>query len=176
VAEALVGEGFDALLHGRLSEEEYLNALISQHGWHISSRRLMEIIRRNFHEAVPGMDEVLKRLSESFSLVLLSDHAREWILYIEANYDFFDLFLRRFYSFELNSTKIQPSTFVTVLERLTVRPAQCLFIDDHERNIEVARSVGIRAIRFTGVERLLLDLKNQGITIECSGSSAAGGR
>ena len=162
VAKALVGEGFDELLHGRLSEEEYLTDLISHHGWHISSLRLMEIIRRNFHEVVPGMDEILKRLSERFSLVLLSDHAREWILYIEANYDFFNLFLRRFYSFELNSTKIQSSTFVTVLEKLGVGPALCLFIDDNERNIEAARSVGIRAIRFTGVEKLLLDLKKLG--------------
>jgi HAD superfamily hydrolase (TIGR01509 family) len=176
VAEVLVGEGFDALLHGRISEEEYLNALISRNGWEISPSRLMEIIRRNFHEAVPGMSDVLKKLSERFSLVLLSDHAREWILYIEAHYGFFNLFREKFYSFELNSTKIQPSTFLTVIEKLKVKSEECLFIDDNERNVVVAKSLGMRAIRFTGVDRLLLELRNHGITIECSGSPETGDR
>jgi HAD superfamily hydrolase (TIGR01509 family) len=159
------GDLLEELCCARLTEDEYLERIIGQQGWSVSPEHLKPVIRRNFHRSVPGMQSVLNRLKPRYELVLLSDHAREWMAYIQMAHSFFDKFGALFFSYELQQTKSDPTTFALVLDELGRRAQQCLFVDDSERNVAVARSVGLPSARFVDSEQLVRQLRQMGLEL-----------
>ncbi|HEX7004948.1 MAG TPA: HAD family phosphatase [Trueperaceae bacterium] len=165
VLRAFGGTHLDELLHGRSSEEEYLQSVLGVHGWDAGAAELKELIRANFRRRVEGMDEIVEALAERFDLVLLSDHGTEWVNFIRSIHPFLGQFSHQFYSCELGCTKRSPEAFLAVLRELGGTPGDYLFIDDNPGNVEVARGVGLDGIRFTGAESLRDELDRRGITL-----------
>jgi hypothetical protein len=154
---------FYDLLLGNVSEKAYLEDVIARAGWSIGVASLKAVIRCNFHNEVDGSVGLLRRLATDRDVVLLSDHAAEWIAYIRAIHPFFHLFKHTFFSFDLKSTKNEPGTFRCVLQALAVSPRECLFVDDNAENVGVARSVGIPSVRFVSAELLAAELAHRGV-------------
>jgi FMN phosphatase YigB (HAD superfamily) len=88
----------------------------------------------NFEE-IEGTVPLLVGLSANYEIILLSDHAKEWVAYIKSAHPFLGVFRETFFSYELGKTKKDPNTFLEVLERMKYRASECLFIDDNPRNI-----------------------------------------
>jgi HAD superfamily hydrolase (TIGR01509 family) len=158
------------LLHdlccGFLTEDEYLAQIIQRQGWHIEPGAVKLIIRHNFQRRVPGMVELVIQLAPGYELILLSDHAAEWVDSIKAIHPFLSLFKAQFFSFELKQTKREPSTFQKVLKALERQPSQCLVIDDNPQNVSAAASIGIPGICFTNVETLVDEVATHNILID----------
>jgi FMN phosphatase YigB (HAD superfamily) len=113
------------------------------------------------------MEPLIERLlSRDYELALVSDHAVEWIEYIFQVHPFLDRFERRFYSFQSGRTKEDSVTFEGVLSSLGRAPADCVFIDDLERNVASAQSVGIPSIRFLSADALRGELAQRGVRTE----------
>jgi HAD superfamily hydrolase (TIGR01509 family) len=165
ILPAFGGALLEELCCARRTEDEYLERIISQQGWSVSPEQLKPVIRRNFHRNVPGMQSVLNRLKPRYELVLLSDHALEWMTYIQMIHSFFDKFGALFFSYELGQTKSDPTTFARVLDELGQKAQQCLFVDDSERNVAVARSVGIPSVRFADSVQLVRQLRQLGLKL-----------
>ena len=165
VLQAFGGAHLDRLLHGRSSEDEYLEQVLSVHGWDAEAEELKELIRRNFRRRVEGMDEIVSGLAERYELVLLSDHGTEWVNFIRSIHPFLDQFSRQFFSCELGCTKRSPEAFEAVVRELGGAPQEFLFIDDNAGNVDVARGVGMDAIRFAGAESLLEEFARRGIEV-----------
>jgi putative hydrolase of the HAD superfamily len=163
IATGLNQPEFRALMRGEISEDDYFNVILARTGWNISIDRLKEIVRNKFHKEIPGTAGIAQRLSKQYPLTLLSDHAREWIAYIEKIHDFFDIFEQRLYSFILGKTKEEASLFKDVLSLLSVNGDRCIFIDDHQSNLDNAAKYGIEGILFTNAESLNHDLTAKGI-------------
>jgi HAD superfamily hydrolase (TIGR01509 family) len=162
---AFGGDLLEELCCARLTEDEYLERIINQQGWSASAEHLKPVIRRNFHRHVSGMQPVLNRLKPRYELVLLSDHALEWMAYIQMVHSFFDKFGALFFSYELGQTKSDPTTFALVLDELGRKAQQCLFVDDSERNVATARSVGLPSIRFVDSAQLIRQLRQGGLEL-----------
>lgn len=64
-------------------------------------------------------------------------------------------------SAEEHIVKPDPEIYYLALDRLEVEPAEAIFIDDFERNVEGARSVGMHAIHFESPEQIQKDLTEQ---------------
>lgn len=63
--------------------------------------------------------------------------------------------------------KPDPRIYKILLDRYCLNPAECLFIDDSQANVEGARSVGMRAIRYDqDPGKLLGDLADAGIPVQ----------
>jgi len=165
VLPAFDGDLLEELCCARLTEDEYLERIISRQAWRISPEDLKPIIRSNFHRHVPGMQAILDRLKPRYDLVLLSDHALEWMTYVHTVHSFFDKFEALFFSYELGQTKSDPTTFALVLDALGREAQQCLFVDDSERNVALAGSAGLPGIRFVGVDRFAGQLRQRGVEL-----------
>jgi FMN phosphatase YigB (HAD superfamily) len=148
----------DELFLGDISEDTYLNQIISSEGWELDIARLKTVIRDNFHHEVDGSLSILMDLAARYELVLLSDHAREWVSYIESIHLFLQVFRRTFFSYDLKRLKKDPETFSEVLDAMAISPHNCLFIDDNAGNIHAAESVGIPGIRFVNAGQLAAEL------------------
>ncbi len=163
VVAMLGGEPLHELLCARMTEDVYLRTIIDRYDWRIDASAVAAAIRANFHQEITGTRDIFQLLGKQHDLILLSDHAREWICYIEQAHPFLAACSHRFYSFELGSTKKEALTFSKVLTAIHRQPSTCVFIDDSEANVAVARSLGIDGIRFQGAKSLRASLRARGL-------------
>jgi len=160
------GSKREDLFVGKLSEEEYWSLVIKEGQYELPLEYFRKVIRENF---VPlnGTQEILFELKQQgYPLGLLSDHAREWISYIEGKYRFMQAFDGRCYSFECGYTKRSKESFVYAIKELGFIPERTMFIDDHHWNLEVAHSVGIAYTHlFNGAEKLAKAMLDFGLQV-----------
>ncbi len=163
----LTGENFNQLMNGKISEEEYWQKIIKNKGFDIEVEHFKSAIRANFEE-IGGTREIIEKLKlGEFKLGLLSVHAKEWVDYCEEKFDYHKLFHSTMYSFEVGISKPDKKAYELILEKLKVKPEECLFIDDKEKNIIAAEELGIKTIHFKGSNQLkkeLLDKFNINLT------------
>jgi epoxide hydrolase-like predicted phosphatase len=63
------------------------------------------------------------------------------------------------YSHEVGIAKPDPAIYHLACDRLGVRPAEMIFLDDLAENVAAARSLGIQAILFTGTAQAIADIE-----------------
>jgi HAD superfamily hydrolase (TIGR01509 family) len=153
----------EEICRGEISEDEFLQQILRQHGWNMPMELLKGSIRDNFHQEVEGTRAILLHLAKKYEVILLSDHAREWVAYIKSIHPCLCEFQRTFFSYEMGSTKKDPRTFTEVLEEMSCRANECWLIDDSLKNIEVAASVGIHGIQFKNAKQLQEQLVSQSL-------------
>ena len=148
-------EVFLNLLRGKLTEKEYLNHVLKNKNWNVSVEQLKTAIRQNLNQPIPGTMEIIKELKEGkYQLILLSDHAREWMKYIEENNKDLEIFDKKIFSYDIGAVKSDEQTFKIVLEQAGIVADETLFIDDYEKNAKNAEAVGIHGIVFENAEQL----------------------
>ena len=163
ILSQLGGQRLRRLCRGELTEEEYLDDIRKSEGWPTSNEQLQAAIRRNFHNIVEGMVGLAQELSLTYELVLFSDHAREWIDYIQTIHPFMSLFGIRVYSFETGFLKDEPSCFPSALATIGATPDKCVFIDDSYENVAQAQNAGIHGIQFVECPELRIELSIRGM-------------
>jgi HAD superfamily hydrolase (TIGR01509 family) len=147
-------DSFKELLKGKISEDGYLNNIFERNKWETNKELFKTIIRKNFHNEVEGMIGLITELNKNFMLILLSDHAMEWIEYIDKIHPFLNLFDKKYFSFQSGEIKREKRAFELLLNENNLSPAECVFIDDNPTNIMVAKEVGLIAIQFNGIVNL----------------------
>ena len=149
-------EVFLNLLRGKLTEEEYLNHVLKNKNWNVSVEQLKTAIRQNLNRPIPGTMEIVKELKAKgkYQLILLSDHAREWMEYIEEKKKDLKIFDKKIFSYDIGAVKSDKQTFKIVLEQTGIVADETLFIDDYEKNVKNAEEVGIHGIVFENAEQL----------------------
>lgn len=163
ILQAFAGPHLKDFCCGRISEDEYLDGIVERQAWPISLDELKRIVRANLEKRIPGMEPILDTLQGHYQLALHSDHAREWVSYVRAVHPFLERFDRAFFSFDLGHTKDEPEAFRKVLAALGRQAQECLFIDDQERNVRAAKSVGLATIRFVDPAQLVCALEKRNI-------------
>lgn len=114
--------------------------------------------------AISGSVEVLAELrAKGTACYALSNMEQEsWQRRLKL-YDFLGWFDGCFISSFEGVMKPDPEYFERALARFELAPGDCLFIDDRAQNIEVALSLGIRAVLFRSPEQLRADLEDRGL-------------
>jgi putative hydrolase of the HAD superfamily len=107
-------------------------------------------------------DWVEKLHKAGITTALLSNMQHDMAAHARKNFDWLRNFDHQILSCELRLIKPDAAIFRHTIERIGVRPQETLFVDDREANVEAARVVGLRAIRFESTEQLRSDLKEMG--------------
>ncbi|MGX8706075.1 MAG: HAD family hydrolase [bacterium] len=101
-------------------------------------------------EPIPGMAELVAECkNRGYSVYLLSNASRRQPEYwpkIPGSEHFDGGVVSAFE----RQVKPNPEIYHTLLNRFHLSPADCLFIDDMQRNVDAAIAVGMCAVRFTG--------------------------
>jgi FMN phosphatase YigB (HAD superfamily) len=109
------------------------------------------------------MQALLRRLAARYDLVLVSDHAFEWVDHIRRVHPFLGLFRQHFFSCDLGRIKRDPGTFDHVLREIDRAPERCFFIDDNPKNIAAAAEAGIAGVVFESAAQLEAELRRRGL-------------
>ena len=172
ILERLVAEDLRGLRLGEMTERQFCHRLLDRAGWPTDIEHLRTTIQMRFSKRVSGSAEVLRLLKGRCRLVLIADHAREWVDEIRALHpELLAMFDREFFSFDLHRLKSDPGTFRMALGLLGEAPSDCLVIDAEPSTVTAAAETGIEGIVFKNAEQLAKELQKRGLTPESSTSS-----
>ena len=101
---------------------------------------------------LPESIDLLKELkSMGYGIYGLTNWSAEKIGYAFANYSFFSLFAGIVVSGVEKVVKPDRKIYEILLERYSLKPGECVFIDDNQDNVDMAKVLGINAIRFDNI-------------------------
>lgn len=144
----------DNFFLGKISEDEYWQAVLKKNMWDLSINDLKDAVRKNFQE-IKGTRKIVENLNKNgYKLALLSNHAREWVEFCEKTYKYHRLFKHITYSFEISISKPNKKAYITLLDKIRAKPYECLFIDDNLANVKAAEDLRIKTIHFVSPKSL----------------------
>lgn len=82
------------------------------------------------------------------SLYCLSNMPHHALAYLEQTYSFWSLFSGRVISCQVGMCKPEPGIYAQLLQQCAMDPAQSVFIDDIQGNVDAAAAFGIHPLRF----------------------------
>jgi putative hydrolase of the HAD superfamily len=97
---------------------------------------------------------------------ILSNMGDNVLANMKREFDWLPRFDVLVWSFQLHMAKPDPAIYHHVLKELGAQPGETLFLDDKLVNIEAAQALGIKAIQFSTVDKLRVDLKVAGLDAE----------
>jgi 2-haloacid dehalogenase len=138
---------------------------------HPDRRELIEAYRRRWPEMLGGPIEPTVALLEdlcatNLRLYALSNWSAETFAIARPSFPFLEWFDALVISGHEKVIKPDERIFRLLLERYALDPRTTVFVDDHETNVEAARRLGIRGIRFVDAAALRVELVRLGIPIE----------
>ena len=109
---------------------------------------------------VPGMLQLVRELKQQgYKLYGLTNWSAETFCQVRHKFEVFDLLDGMLVSGEEKMLKPAPEFFKLLLDRFGINPAESLFIDDNQPNVDGAIRFGFNAIRFENAENLRKQLK-----------------
>ncbi len=101
----------------------------------------------------PGMEELLKKLNKNYILAILTNTTNfESSAPVKWGVD--DIFKENFFSWQIGSLKPAEQNYKIIFQKLKIKPAEAIFIDDAQENVDAAKRLGIQAIKFQDVGQL----------------------
>lgn len=141
------------LEEGKLSGDEFRKLVLAE------SRpgSVAEDVDRAMWHILTGIEpykaQLLKRLSESYELYLLSNNnevclPRSRAMFAEAGTPMETLFKKCFYSFEMKALKPSEAFYKAVVAEIGLPAEQMFFIDDSQKNVDGAIAAGLPAVYY----------------------------
>ena len=112
--------------------------------------------------------DLLKALRrKGLKLYYLSNWSRESVTMFKetGKLDFIGLFDGGLWSHEVHLAKPDRAFFDKLKEKYSLEPGRCLFVDDKEENVEIAKSLGYAGMLFTDYPDMVERLASIGITL-----------
>ena len=149
--------------YGKEINEEYDKASIGKS----SMQNIFSLISKNKAKEIISYYEKLykeKRVINQNMVSLIKDSKKKYSiicatntneLHFRANKEIIRIFDSSFPSFKLGYKKENPEFFRIMLKKLKLKPEETLLIDNFEKNINIAKSLGMKSIKFEGYDKLI---------------------
>ena len=127
-------------------------------------------IKRLLHAVPPSLVvfpetvELLRRLkAKGYPLYCLSNMHFASIEYLEQKHDFWDLFQGRVISCRLQLCKPEAGIYEHLLRTYGLEAKATIFIDDVQKNLDAAATLGIKTLKFENAAQCERELRGMGI-------------
>lgn len=142
---------------------EVLVAQYPQHQVHIEAYydRWEEML----NGPIEGSVEIFRQLQASgkYKIYALTNWSAELFPVALQKFEFLSWFDGIVMSGDEGIRKPEAAFFQILFDRYQVKPEDAVFIDDNLRNIEAAKKLGLKSIRFTSAEKLEKELRDSGV-------------
>ena len=153
----------DAYHKGKISTDDFAHSMISEFKMPVSKECFLEEYAGYPEGLFAGVEEVLEDLAKRYMVVTFSNNNEIHWDRICAGNKFSSLFHRHFLSHDIGMVKPDKEAYLYVIKELGLSPEKILFFDDNEQNIDVAKEVGMQAIRVKGFVELKSKLEELGL-------------
>ncbi len=151
--------------NGKMTKEEFWGAAVKK--LKIDEKLIPKIqeIWHSSYKPTKGMKELVSKLRENYKVVAFSGNIKERIEYLNEKYglnnDFDDFVL----SFDAGFNKWEREFYKILLKKIGNKPEECLFVDDLQEFLDIAKSFGMKILLFKNAEQLKSDLRKFNIEI-----------
>ena len=142
---------------GRITALDFYNEICKRFKLELSFEQFKLEWNAVFHP-IPGMPQLVQRLSVHYKIGLLSDIGPLHWEYLFQHLPLLQNISKPTLSYQIGFLKPHPETYRTAVVNVDSVPEKCLFIDDREVNVQGAQDAGMRAIRFGNYNKLVQDL------------------
>lgn len=172
----LARDDFEKIIYTYFEDYHFKRTLSQYNFWRktlevikkdVTDEEITEVIEEFNNNMIGGfndqMIQLLHNLSSNYKLVLLSNSSREMekAIFSSKCVRFFD----RICLTHINSyKKSNPKAYAPILEDFKLDPKEVLLIDDKQKNLNGATSVGINTILFKNYSDLIEELKKMNIS------------
>ena len=186
IGNVLVDFDWDRYIHTLFSDEDLIShvndAIFGSHLWPEFDRGVMEdeeVITQMISKAPELADEIRLAIQNAGGCIFRLDYAIPWIRNLKkrglkvlflSNYslrlrnaneealDFLAEMDGGVFSYEVKLIKPDPAIYQTICKKYGLVPAETIFIDDNEENIEAAKDYGLQTIQFLNYDDALKKL------------------
>jgi putative hydrolase of the HAD superfamily len=123
---------------------------------------LMAAIPPHLAPMAPTVSWLQQLADEGMRLHFLSNMPRPYADYLEREHAFLQRFISGVFSCDVGQVKPNADIFETAARQFGIEPARTVFIDDNIHNIEVARTLGWRAVQFVDAAQCQAELAARG--------------
>jgi epoxide hydrolase-like predicted phosphatase len=141
---------------GKITFTEFINIYNKKEGTQYSIKTFFEEAYKNRRY---NKELIAFCKKTSCKLSILSNNSRANIRYFRKNYDL-SWASPQVYSCNRGIKKPNSAIYVYMLKRLKAKPADCIFIDDKERNTKVAKAIGMHVIIFKNTKQTIQEVKH----------------
>lgn len=115
-------------------------------------------------QPMPETVALLQRLHDrGHALYYLSNMPAPYAAHLLASHEFLGLFRAGLFSAHVELVKPEPAIYAHAVQVFGITPAETLFIDDLQANIDAARAAGWQGIRFTDAAQCEAELHALGV-------------
>ncbi len=110
---------------------------------------------------VKELTELAEEIKQKgIKIFILSNNFKERAEYYSKNFDFLKILDKIYYSWQTGFVKPDPRAFQNILSENNLNPNECIYFDNSEQNVEVAKSLGIEAHLFEDINSIRKVFKN----------------
>lgn len=134
--------------------------MAKRHKKKISEDILRDLWIKDYRELISinkKVQRIVESLKESYKIGMISNIISEHAS-INKKLGVFDMYDVVILSNEVKLTKDKKEIFLLTAEKLKVLPQECIFVDDIEKFVNVANSVGMKAILYKSPSQLQKEL------------------
>jgi len=128
----------------------YRAAKVPRKQWDLADKLWAEAYRQENPRLLPGVRVVLRKLSRSFLLGLVTSGDRKRVIRQLRHFGLENLFAVRVCCEDAARRKPHPAPLLAALRSLKLRAAHCIYVGDTPEDIEMARRAGVRSIGIVG--------------------------
>lgn len=153
-----------ALNESKITKEQFMEG-IKLHNIHLNLEQIKDLFKRSIKPNNKTI-ALLPKL-KNYKLLMLSNNDDITVEILKKEHqDMLSNFEKSYFSSEYKIKKPNLNFYKILLHDSNLKPEECIFIDDKEKNIKAAEELGIKGILFKNTEQLIEDLKELGIKIE----------
>ncbi|SRR5258708_1583162 len=134
---------------GKISEDDFWNTYI-ENSTQEPNLEEIKVIYRKCTLVNSELLNLISQLSNKYVNSVVSNHGKEWMNFLISNYNLNNIFKDIVCSAFIGIGKPDPEFFEIALKRVSVKPQNVIYIDNEERHLEAARSIGIHSILYSG--------------------------
>ncbi|RJQ15894.1 HAD family phosphatase [Candidatus Woesearchaeota archaeon] len=152
--------------------EARVNTIESQQFWKTLAQFIgidETALRKDFMNGFKFKEDVFtlaKKLKRKYKLGLLSNHIEDWLEELIQSHHLGKTFEVIVTSYKSKIAKPELEIFKEIVEKLHVKPSECVYIDDREKNIPPAKELGMKPILFTGIDQLKKELASYSVIVD----------
>lgn len=150
-------------LLGQILSDEFWGAFIKTFNLETTKQHLIDVYESS---DIPNQKvfDMVKKLKKRYKLGLVSNSIIEMTEFTKKSRDL-SAFDATVFSSDIRIMKPDERIFEIILKELNLKPNECIFVDDRERNVKIAKELGWKGIVFKNAEQLEEELRKLGVEI-----------
>ncbi len=150
---------------GKITKEEFWKAAVEKLKIDKKLVPKLQEIWHSSYKPIKGMKELVSKLRENYRVIAFSGNIKERIEYLNKKYGLYKDFDDFLLSFDVGFNKWEIEFYEILSEKIKCKPEECVFVDDWQEFLDIAKPFGIKTILFKNPEQLKSDLRKLDVKI-----------